>query len=98
MDSHQWTVVSSGVIPSAVEGSSSRLTLRLGAKGEGVREMQKLLLVAGEILPKYGTDGSFGMETLAAVRSFQWKQKLVVDGICGKNTWGKLLEIGGEEP
>ena len=88
---------SSGFIPGAAGGSSSRATLRLGAKGDSVREMQKLLLAAGEQLPKYGADGSFGAETLAAVRSFQRKQKLAVDGICGKNTWGKLLEIGGEE-
>ena len=73
--------------------SPSRPTLRLGAKGESVREMQKLLLAAGEMLPKYGADGSFGAETLAAVRSFQRKWGLIVDGICGPGTYAKLESV-----
>ena len=79
VDSDQWTVV-----------SSARPVLRLGAKGEAVREMQKLLLSDGERLPRYGADGSFGAETLAAVRGFQRKNGLIVDCVCGKNTWAKL--------
>ena len=68
-------------------------TLRLGAKGDAVREMQQLLVKAGEVLPRYGADGDFGGETLAAIRSFQRKHGLVVDGICGKCTWAKLEEV-----
>ena len=67
-----------------------RPTLRLGAKGEAVREMQQLLLKAGEALPRWGADGDFGSETLAAVRSFQRKHRLAVDGICGPITWSHL--------
>lgn len=67
-------------------------TLRKGSKGEAVREMQTLLLKAGEVLPKYGVDGSFGNETLMALKNFQKKNGLVHDGICGPLTWGKLLE------
>ena len=66
-------------------------TLRLGSKGEAVREMQQKLLQAGEALPRYGADGDFGSETLAAVRSFQRRHGLVVDGICGPKTWAKLV-------
>ena len=88
----------SGPAPSAGSSSASpaapaRPTLRLGAKGDSVREMQSLLLRAGESLPRYGADGDFGSETLAAVRSFQRRHGLVVDGICGSKTWGKLLEV-----
>ena len=75
--------------PSA--GFSDRPTLRRGARGEAVREMQKLLLSAGEALPRYGADGAFGNETIAAVKSFQRKNGLAVDGICGPKTWAKLL-------
>lgn len=66
-------------------------TLRRGDKGPEVRLMQTELLACGEQLPKYGADGSFGNETLAAVKSFQKKHPpLVVDGICGPLTWAEL--------
>ena len=55
--------------------------------------MQEKLLQAGESLPRYGADGDFGSETLAAVRSFQRKHQLAVDGICGPKTWSILLEV-----
>ena len=53
--------------------------------------MQALLLTAGEALPKYGADGAFGSETLAALKSFQWKHSLAADGICGPKSWAELL-------
>lgn len=68
-------------------------TLRLGAKGEAVKEMQEKLLKAGEKLPKYGADGAFGKETLAAVRPFQRSHGLQVDGICGPKTWAELDKV-----
>ena len=78
---------------------SGHPTLRLGSKGDAVREMQEKLLQAGESLPRYGADGDFGSETLAAVRSFQRKHQLEVDGICGKNTWAMLEKlISGQSP
>ena len=79
--------------PVSASPVSAHPTLRLGAKGEAVREMQQRLLQAGEVLPRWGADGDFGCETLAAVRSFQRKHQLVVDGICGKCTWSKLEEV-----
>ena len=65
-------------------------TLRKGDKGPEVKEMQEKLLKHGERLPKFGADGSFGNETLAAVKSFQKSHGLVVDGICGPKTWAEL--------
>lgn len=65
-------------------------TLRKGSKGTDVQIMQELLLKHGEQLPKYGADGDFGKETLNAVKDFQKKNGLKVDGICGKNTWAAL--------
>lgn len=72
-------------------------TLRLGDKGPDVHEMQVLLLANGEELPRYGADSDFGNETLAAVRAFQRKHGLAVDGVCGPKTW-EALEQGATEP
>lgn len=38
-------------------------------------------------------DGSFGPNTVAAVKNFQEKKGLVVDGICGPNTWKVLINL-----
>lgn len=65
-------------------------TLRKGDKCDAVREMQQLLIKAGCKLAKYGADGDFGGETLAAVKAFQTANALDVDGICGPLTWAKL--------
>ncbi|MTE19444.1 hypothetical protein F0L17_09950 [Streptomyces sp. TRM43335] len=35
-------------------------------------------------------DGLFGPQTLAAVKEFQRRNGLVVDGIVGPRTWGEL--------
>ena len=65
-------------------------TLRRGAKGEYVTQMQQALTAAGFSLPKYGIDGSFGRETLAALKAFQKANGLKADGICGPKTWAEL--------
>ena len=39
-----------------------------------------------------GLDGVFGAQTLNAVKSYQRKEGLTVDGIVGCNTWRSLLE------
>jgi hypothetical protein len=80
-----------GPDPEPAPTPAKHSTLRKGDKGPEVRLMQTELLACGEQLPKYGADGSFGNETLAAVRSFQKKHPpLVVDGICGPLTWAEL--------
>ena len=50
----------------------------------------------GYALPKYGADGSFGTETLNAVKNFQKDHGLTVDGVVGKTTW-KALESSSEQ-
>ena len=65
-------------------------TLRKSARGTEVKEMQTLLSKDGQ---KLAIDGIFGNETLAAVKAFQKKHKLVVDGIVGPKTWGELDKI-----
>ncbi|MFJ5050507.1 peptidoglycan-binding protein [Streptomyces sp. NPDC088719] len=59
-----------------------------GATGDRVREIQCLLIFKG-----YGVgavDGDFGINTDAAVRSFQANRGLDDDGVVGANTWRKL--------
>jgi peptidoglycan hydrolase-like protein with peptidoglycan-binding domain len=61
--------------------------VKLGDKGDGVKKIQFALKAAGY---KVTVDGDFGNQTDAAVRQFQKKNNLKVDGIVGKITWGKL--------
>lgn len=65
-----------------------RPTLRLMDRGPAVLELQNLLSAAGFDLEE---DGIFGQITLAAVKQFQKKSKLAVDGIVGPKTWTVLL-------
>lgn len=65
-------------------------TLRRGAKGEEVVELQTKLSKDGSTL---AIDGIFGIGTLSAVKSFQKRHDLVVDGIVGPKTWAELDKI-----
>lgn len=66
--------------------------LKKGAKGEQVKALQRMLYAMGYDLGASKVDGDFGSKTDAAVRAFQKKHGLTVDGIVGKNTWEKLLK------
>ena len=65
-------------------------TLRRGAKGDLVSQLQTFLSMDGS---KLAIDGIFGPGTQSAVRAFQKRYGLTVDGIVGPQTWGKLLEL-----
>lgn len=62
-------------------------TLSYGSKGSEVTNLQKLLNSNGYSLK---VDGVFGDKTLSAVKDFQTKTGLVVDGIVGANTLATL--------
>lgn len=70
-------------------------TLALGSKTDEVKALQRLLESHGyrgkdkNILT---VDGDFGTNTDYALRAFQKAKKLTVDGVCGKNTWNKILK------
>lgn len=66
--------------------------LGMGDEGEQVKTLQRILYALGYDLGSYGVDGDFGGKTDAAVRAFQKKHGLDVDGIVGKDTWTKLLK------
>jgi N-acetylmuramoyl-L-alanine amidase len=76
----------------SVNGHVVGLPLRPGAQGEAVRDLQRRLKAAGH--SPDDIDGDYGDTTAEAVRSFQAKRGLRVDGICGPQTWSALVEAG----
>ena len=66
-------------------------TLRKGARGNITKLLQEKLVSLG--YNTNGVDGIFGPGTDNAVRLYQKANRLVVDGIVGKNTWKKILNI-----
>ncbi|MBF2066027.1 MAG: peptidoglycan-binding protein [Calothrix sp. C42_A2020_038] len=62
-------------------------TLQFGDSGITVRVLQKLLVASGYNIQ---VDGFFGALTEVAVKAFQSRQQLTVDGIVGRNTWTEL--------
>lgn len=65
-------------------------SLKRGSKGDKVKELQIKLNKVGNNLV---VDGSFGSATEKAVKEFQKKYNLTVDGIAGPNTIKKLDEV-----
>ena len=59
-----------------------------GSQGDAVRQLQSELNKHGYQLDE---DGIFGSKTKAAVRDYQKKNSLRLDGIAGDETWGSLL-------
>ena len=66
--------------------------LKQGMKNASVKAAQTLLIANGCSCGIYRNDGDFGAATEKAVKKFQEKKKLTVDGIIGANTWAKLLK------
>ena len=64
--------------------------LRRGDKGEDVRAMQGALIARGCSCGRWGADGDFGNDTYAALRAFQNRNGLVMDGELGPSTAAKL--------
>lgn len=58
------------------------MLLKLGSRGQEVRELQDFLEIT--------VDGDFGPGTEAAVKSWQSKNGLVADGIVGPKTWDAM--------
>src|SRR4051812_11262833 len=67
----------------AIEVREGGLPLRTGSQGDLVVQVQRALHV--------DDDGIFGVQTDAAVRSYQQARGLDVDGIVGLVTWGTLF-------
>lgn len=67
-------------------------TLSYGSSGDEVKKLQKALNEKGYSLD---VDGKFGAKTQSAVKAYQQKNGLSVDGIVGKNTWNSLSNNKG---
>lgn len=65
-------------------------TIRSESRGSYVLIAQDCLNTLG--YKTGGLDGVFGSQTLNAVKSYQRREGLSVDGIVGCNTWRSLLE------
>ena len=68
--------------------------LRKGDAGNAVRALQILLIGNKCTCGSWGADGNFGAATEMAVRNYQKKNRLQVDGIAGPETWCSLLATG----
>ena len=68
--------------------ASTYTMVAYGSQGSAVRQLQNELNKRGYSLDQ---DGIFGKKTRAAVRDYQKKNGLKLDGIAGKETWGSLL-------
>lgn len=69
--------------------------LRKGDSGKSVEVLQRLLKslgYKGSNKLALTTDGKFGGNTEYALRSYQKAKGLEADGICGKNSWEKILK------
>lgn len=58
-----------------------------------VKDIQNKLIKAGYSVGSHGADGSYKNDTVNAVKAFQKKHKLTVDGIAGTNTVNKLNAV-----
>lgn len=67
--------------------------LKQNDRGAAVITLQKNLLELGEKLPRFGADGHYGQETVDAVKAFQARHNLTVDGIAGPSTLAKIDEL-----
>ena len=65
----------------------TRNQVSYGSQGSDVTELQKMLNQNGYSLAE---DGIFGTKTQEAVKNYQQKNGLSVDGIVGTNTWSSL--------
>ncbi|WP_374928664.1 peptidoglycan-binding protein [Kytococcus sedentarius] len=86
-------VGSTGLLAPAHAWDISRLgptTLRPGDRGAYVQRLQWAVNKVGDVTPKITLDGVYGTQTTRAVRAFQSRQRLHVDGIAGAATKQRL--------
>lgn len=86
-----WAALESSFEPAPP--SKPRPTLKQGATGSAVVELQTLLQKAGI---EVGVDGRFGPGTKEAVEAYQYSRGLKVDGVVGQGVWGALTSGKGE--
>jgi N-acetylmuramoyl-L-alanine amidase len=73
-------------------GERRHLLLRPGDRSPEVADVQARLRGLG--LGIDDPDGAYGLPTEQAVRAFQQRRGLLVDGVVGPDTWSELVEAG----
>jgi N-acetylmuramoyl-L-alanine amidase len=68
------------------------MLIKPGQRSGAVRDIQRRLLSLDYSVAPAELDGRFGESTIAAVRAFQERRGLVVDGLVGDETWRELVE------
>ena len=84
------TTFGGGSTTTPVAPTSNNLVF--GSEGDRVKTLQENLIKLGYDLGKTGADGDFGTKTLTAVKDFQQKHNLKVDGIVGPATENAIKE------
>lgn len=69
--------------------ASSAPRLTVGSQGQAVKDVQSFLRAAG--IYSGPIDGVYGLQTQAAVESFQESKNLTSDGVVGPQTWAAML-------
>ena len=75
------------------DGTWGGRTLRTGSSGNAVEQLQFWLNTISQYvssIPSVTVDGRFGSGTAAAVRAFQRRYGLTVDGVVGEATWNAV--------
>lgn len=86
----RWAIVPTNPIGKEWPYAKGTLMRKGWMNSAGVKKVQNRLNALG-YKPALVEDGDFGAKTETAVRWFQTKNKLQVDGIVGPITWGKLF-------
>jgi hypothetical protein len=81
-----------GTTTGSLDPPVARPMLRRGAHEQAVAQLQ-VRLNEDDADPRLVPDGNFASETDRAVRAFQRRHGLLVDGIVGPQTWGLLDEL-----
>ena len=84
----------SGLVVDGIFGPATKNAcpnLVVGMSGNITKNVQYMLSIKGYSVGNYGIDGIYGEDTKNAVVNFQRDNGLVVDGICGANTFEKLF-------
>jgi N-acetylmuramoyl-L-alanine amidase len=68
------------------------MLIKPGQRSSAVRDVQRRLIALDHPIAAAELDGRFGDTTLAAIRAFQERRGLVVDGLVGDETWRELVE------
>jgi len=69
--------------------ANSAPSLTVGSQGQVVKDVQSFLKEAG--IYAGSIDGVYGLQTQAAVKSFQESKNLTSDGVVGPQTWAAML-------